>query len=57
MKYNYETFHNLFYHDEIRADQKCGTEIGVGIHYQFIINHILSSYCQENPQKSTERDM
>ena len=25
--------HNIFCRDEIRADQKRGTEIGVGIHY------------------------
>ena len=41
----------------IRADQKRGTEIGVSIHYWFIINHISCPYCQENPWKSTERDL
>ena len=29
----YQKFHNVFYRDEIRADQKCGTEIWIGIHY------------------------
>ena len=36
----YQKFHNIFCRDKIRADQKCKTEIGVGILYYFIINHI-----------------
>ena len=40
-----------------RVDQKHRTEIGVEIHYQFIINHTPCPYCQENLLKSTERDV
>ena len=29
--------HNIFYRDEIRVDQKYGTEIGLGIHYDSLL--------------------
>ena len=49
----YQKFHNIFYHDEIRADQKRRTEVVVGIHYYPYAMPLLP----RKSQKLTERDV